>query len=117
MDNSVNYDDIVNKDIFELMGAKDMPEEKRRDLYTKILETIQNRVVTRIADNLNDKDTADWLEIKKTADKKQMNDFLAARGIDINKLMTQETLMYKMELVQLSEPLRKAGNDKKEQNA
>ena len=114
MASEVSVDDIISKDIFELMGAKDMPEERKRNLYTKILATIQNRVIARIADSLNDKDTEEWTKVKETGDRQKMNEFMTSKGIDINKLLMQEALIYKLELVKLAEPIRKASEKTKE---
>lgn len=111
MADDVSYDDIITKDIFDLMGAKNMSEEDKKNLYTKILETIQNRVVARMADKLTDADTEKWLEVKKTNDKKKMNQFWTSKGIDINKLFLQEALIYKVELAQISAPIRKAADE------
>lgn len=110
MPNDVSYEDILNKDILELMGAKNMPEEEKKNLYTKILETIQNRVIARVADSLTDEDMKKWAEIK--GDKEKATQFLADKGIDLGKLYLQEALIYKTELVNLSQAARNAAKAK-----
>ena len=107
---NTNYttDDILNKDILELMGAKDMPEEQKQALYKKMLQTIQNRVIARIARELAPADNAHWQKLAETGDQKKMADFLNSKGIDINKLMFQEAVLYKTELVELSKPVQAA---------
>lgn len=105
-DNDVTYEDILNKDILELMGAKDLPEEKRQELYQKMLDTIQNRVIARIADQLPDADMDQFKQIADTGDQQKMSDFLKEKDIDLAKLMLQEALIYKTEMVNLAKPLK-----------
>lgn len=104
----LSYDDVINKDILELMGISDLPEEEKIELYNKILATVQNRVIARVADAMDEATTQEWLEVKKTGDKAKMDQFMISKDIDINKLMLQESLIYKTELAQLATPLRQA---------
>ncbi len=108
MPNDISYDDIINKDILELMGAKNLPEEKKKELYTKILETIQNRTIAKIAQMLSDDDLENWRKIADTKDKTRMNEFLNSKSIDLTKMMTEEAIIYKLELYEISKPIRKA---------
>jgi len=102
---NANYtpDDILNKDILELLGLQNVPEEKKKELYTKMLATIQNRVVARIADKLTKTDLEEWKKLTVGKDQQKMGDFLQAKGIDPIQMMTQEALIYKTELVNLSQ--------------
>ncbi|TSC93562.1 MAG: Uncharacterized protein CEN91_208 [Candidatus Berkelbacteria bacterium Licking1014_85] len=100
--------DILNKDILELMGAKNMPEDKKAELYQKMLETIQNRVIARIADELSDADLDTFKTLADAGDKQKLEEFLTSKNIDIAKLMLQEALIYKTEMVTLSKPLQNA---------
>lgn len=102
----VSYEDILNKDILDLMGAKDMAEDKKQDLYTKMFQTIQNRVIARISDALSDEDVAEWQKISESQDNQQIENFLKTRGIDLAQLMLQEALSYKSEMIALAKPIR-----------
>ena len=108
--NQISTDDILNKDILELMGAKDMPDEKKKELYQKMLETIQNRVIARIDDMLTDEEAAEWKKIVDENNHQKNQEFLQRKNIDIKKLYTQELLIYKMEMVNLSRSLNKTKN-------
>ena len=99
-----SYDDIINRDILELMGAQNMPEEKKKELYTKIIDTIQNRVITRIADELSEPDLQQWKKLAEEGNKDKMEEFLKSKNIDLKQLMFQEALFYKSELATLSNP-------------
>lgn len=106
----LSYEDILNKDILELMGAKDMPEDKQNQLYTKMLQTIQNRVILRIADELEEEVVAEWQQLVASNNKFQIDEFLHNHQIDMDKLMIEETITYKAEMIELSSPLTSALN-------
>ncbi len=103
-----NYEELINKDILELMGVTNLPEEKRRELYSKMLDTIQNRVIARVADKLSDQDLEEWKQVTESGDKAKMEEFLKSRNIDIAQLMFQEALLYKTEMAELTKPVRQA---------
>lgn len=103
----VNYQDILDKDILELMGAENLPEEKKQQLYATMLDTIQNRVIARVADQLPEQDLAKWQQLAETGDDREIDQFLKDRGLDVAQLMLQEALIYKTELVELAKPIQK----------
>lgn len=104
--------ELISKDILELMGAQNMPDEQKRNLYTKMLETIQNRVINRIINDLPEQDRGQWQQIAEAGDQAKMNEFLTSRTIDLGKLMLQETMLYKAEMVELTKPLQQASQNK-----
>lgn len=97
----LDYEDIVEKNILDILGAKNMSEEEKRNIYTKALETIQNRVIMRISDKLSDQETDEWKKILDSGDKAKANEFAQNKGLDIPKLLAEETLIYKTELAEL----------------
>ena len=98
----LSYEDILNKDILELIGAKDMPEEKKEELYNKMVDTIYNRVISRLIDNLTDTELEEWKITVSSGNNQAMVDFFQVRQINVPQLMTVEALSYKTELVSLS---------------
>ena len=94
--------DILDQDLLELMGAKDMPEEKKQELYQKMADTVQNRVIARIDDKLSDTEKQGWMGLVDQNDKAKMAEFLRLKNIDINKLLVEEALIYKTEIMSLS---------------
>ena len=95
------YEDILNKDILELMGVGNLPEEKKRELYTKMLETIQNRTIARIFDQLSPEDGEKLKQLLDSDNKTEIESFLKSKGVDIAKMMLEEAIIYKAELVGL----------------
>jgi len=112
MANEITYKDIIEKDILELLGAKDMPEEQKRNLYTKMLETIQNRVILKITKDLSEEYLSNWESVFKSKDMNKINEFLKSKNIDFDDLMMKEALAYKIEVIELAKPVKKAYEDK-----
>ncbi len=104
-------DELLSKDILELMGAQDMPQEQKRNLYTKMMETIQNRVIDRISNGLTPADREQWKALAEGGDQAKMVHFFQTHNIDTNALLLQEAMLYKAELVELVKPLQQAVNE------
>lgn len=100
--------DILDKDIFELIGGKDLYEEKKKELYLKIGETIENRAIARIDDRLSEQEREEWLKIIDENNKAKMEEFLKSKNIDVAKLVVQEALIYKLEIAGLFEESQKS---------
>lgn len=103
--------DYLNKDIFELMDAKDVPKEKQDEILNKMLETVQERVIIRVLDQLSDQDYENLKEILKSKDEKRFDQFYNSTGINIVEIYAEESLLYKIEIVNL---LKEAEKSKKE---
>lgn len=97
----ITYDDIIDEDILTLMGAKNMSEEEKEELYKKMIETIQLRVLSRIDDQLSDQEAEEVKEIVKSNDKEKFFDYLRSKNIDVGKLYAEEALIYKIEMIEL----------------
>lgn len=102
-------EDIFNKDILELLGGENLPEEDKQKLYDKMLETTRFRVIATIHDSLSDEDREKWRQLFDTADQAQIDQFLRERNIDIAKLMAEEALKYKFEMVTYAGYLKQTG--------
>jgi len=99
-------EDILNKDILELMGAKNMPEEKKQELYQKMMETVQNRVIGKVADMLEGENLEKFKELAQAQKKLELEEFLKSQGINLSKVMLQEALFYKTEMAELSKTIQ-----------
>lgn len=97
----LSYDEIIDKDIIELMGGKDMKPEEKEEIYKKMLETIQNRAFARIGDFIKDEDVAEMREIIEKGDKDEYLKFLKSKGVNLEKIYAEEALIYKIEMVDL----------------
>lgn len=97
----LNYDDILNKDLLELLGLGNVSDEEKGEMYTKMGETIENRVIARVADQMTDEELDKWSELADE-DPATAGENLREKGIDIPTLIAEESLIYKTELVSLA---------------
>lgn len=102
MNNDISYEDIIEKDILGLLGANNMPEEQKRNLYTKMMDTVMNRAMIRVHDALSEKDREEWKKLLDEGDKPKMDKFLHDHGVDLPKILVEEALILKTELVDLA---------------
>lgn len=93
--------EVFEKDILEVLGAKNMPDEEKQKLYQKMTETVQDKVLLRIDSELDEPSREEWIKISSEGDKDKMEEFLRSKNIDVAKMMVEEALIYKLELVTL----------------
>lgn len=104
-----SYDEIASKSIFELLDL-DLPEQKKQEMEEKMMATVKNRAMARISDALSDEDTDAW---ESLGDEQAKQKFLADKGINVGKIMLEEALAHKLEILSLGKTLK----DKLEENA
>lgn len=103
--------DYLNKDIFELIDAKDIPQEKQDEILNKMLETIQQRVIVRVLDQLSDQDYEKLKEILKSKDEKRFDEFYNKTGLSLVEIYSEESLLYKIEIVNLIKESQKSNKE------
>ncbi|TSC93495.1 MAG: hypothetical protein CEN89_32 [Candidatus Berkelbacteria bacterium Licking1014_7] len=108
----ISTEDILNKDILELMGAKNMPEEKKQVLYQKMMATIKNRAMQRVFETMPEQDLDEWKRVLEAGDQAQIDQFLIARKIDVKKFFLQEAMIYKIEMAGITQEALKQSQNK-----
>lgn len=106
MPNDINYQEVIEKDIFDILGAKNMSDDQKQKIITKALETIQTRAMMRISDKLSEADVSEWKKIIDSKGNTEAAKFLESKGIDVAKILLEEALIYKTELAQLMKKSR-----------
>lgn len=102
MDNNfIDPEELINKDIFELLGLQNLSEPQKKQMNDDMTATIQNRVLARVLDSLDDAGLKEYEAILDSGDEKKANEFLIAHKIDLTKITTEEALLYKTEVVNL----------------
>ena len=93
--------EIIDKDILELLGVGEIDPTKKDELYKKMVETIQTRILARVDDLLYDADAAQIKFYLETNSQEKFDLLMQERNIDIEKLYIEEALLYKLELTEL----------------
>lgn len=112
----ISSKDLLDKDIFELMGIPNMPDDKKQELHTQMMETIEKRTFARVHDMLPQEDIAHFKELLDGSNPDDLKTFFKDHDIDVEKIMAQEAVVYKTEMVDLSAPLRKAQQTGQQKN-
>ena len=91
--------DLVNKDIFELMGLQDISAKEREDMLITMIETVQNRMLARVADSFEADELDRLQELFEKKDNKAIDEMFAAKGLpDFVALTAQEFFVYKLDI-------------------
>lgn len=96
------YEEIASKNIAELLGVE-MPQEKLQKLEDKMVATAQKRTIVRIVDMLADEDIETWETLTNETAKEE---FLAKRNINVGKIVLEETLIHKLEMLSLGNVMK-----------
>lgn len=94
-------EEILEKDILDIIGASDMSDSEKQEMYQKMNDTIANRVTARIVDSLNDDDVDTWIKLLDSNNQQEANTFMSDRGVDIAEIIAKEALLYKTQIVDL----------------
>lgn len=93
--------EILDKDVLDSLDMANVPDEKKAEFYETMNQTVQNRVISRIDEKLDDNDREEWLKLVDEGDQSKMHSFLQQKNIDPAKLVVEEAIIYKMEIVSL----------------
>lgn len=103
--------DLITSDIFDLLGLTDVPAEEREPMYQKMYDTIEQRVMGRIDDELTDGDASELKQILDTNNRDGFSAFITKHSIDLPRLFTEETLIYKAQMADLVNTIKSHGRD------
>ena len=92
---------IIDEDLLDLMGAKNMPGDAKAALYEKMALTIQDRVLLRIDEMLDEEGRKQFAAVIDSGDQVKTNDFLLSKNIGVPQLLIQEAMLYKVEIMSL----------------
>ena len=96
------FDEILTRDILDLIGAGDLPDDQKEELYKKMLETILNRVIYKLDSQLSDEDVEKLKEVTEKKDRESFFQLFKDKGIDINTMFQEEAALYKVEMIALT---------------
>ena len=98
---SIAPEDFLDKDILDLMGAKDMSEDEKSEIYSKMMDTIEQRVLARMIEELTDEEYEELKTILAEKSEEKFADFAKKIDLNLTTMFAEEALMYKIEMVNL----------------
>jgi hypothetical protein len=96
-----DFDQLFDKDIFEFLGIKNIDPRKREEITETMMDTIENRVIARIFDNIPEAEQESFQQLFESEDKQKITKYLEEKNIDIQKFYIEEALNYKIDIIQL----------------
>jgi len=102
--------DLLEKDILELVGAQDLPPEKKEELYKTMADTVQNRTIAWLHDQLSEEDSKEFDALIDAGNNQKATQFLESKNIDITSLLVQEATIFKTEMVDLFKKAKEGEN-------
>lgn len=87
---------FISADVIDLMGLKDLPDEDKKNMSEKIIRTIENRALARIAAMLKDKGKT--AELEGIEEEEAILKFFDDNAIPYEDIFTEEALAYKAQL-------------------
>lgn len=103
---NVSVQDLVEGDIMDILGLDKLPEKEQEEVRTKMLETINNRVLLRIADLLDEAGMKQWETLLDEGDDEKIRAFLTEKKIDMLNLIAAEALVYKSEMADMMQKIK-----------
>lgn len=107
---SLSIQDIIEKDILDISGGANLPQDEKDELYAKIFATIRFRTFAAIDEKLTPEQREEWKKFLSQEDQATLDDFLKPKNIDIQAVMVDEAIKYKIEVATYMEYLKSATN-------
>jgi len=89
----------IDANIFNEMGLKDLPEEKKNQMLTNMISIIATRVSARILDLLEEDDQKTFEELIDKGDNSAIEKFLRKKIPNFEKIIAEESLLYKIQAI------------------
>ena len=97
-DKKINEDLLNQEDIFHQLGLKNIPEQEKNKMMGLMVDTVINRVTTKIVDQLNDDQKAEFDKLVNAGDNKKITDFLRKNVDNYDAMVFNEIEILKLEL-------------------
>lgn len=99
----LSFEEFNKIDLLDAIGVKNPSPEERKQLEEKMMETIRIRVLDKIDQTLSPEAAAEWQKIVEGESEDAIDPFLKKNNLDINQLMLDEAVIYKMEMLKIAE--------------
>lgn len=97
----LSVEEILEKDIFELLGIENASDEKKQALLQTMTTTVEARVVNRVAAMLDGNAAEKFQELAEAGDAQKLVDFLVDQKIDLPQIVSEEATRHRVEVVEL----------------
>jgi len=95
-------DELLEGDLFELLGISDVDDTKKASLVKTMTETVDARVINRVTALMSEEDAAQFGQLAEAEDQEGLIKFLVDREIDLPQIVSEEAARLRVELVELT---------------
>lgn len=93
---------LLEENIFDLLGVESASDETKSRLLDALTRLVEAKIVDRLMAEMSEEDAQAFGQIAETGDSQQLVDFLSNKEIDLLKLVTEEAVRARVELVELT---------------
>ena len=97
-DSDTSLHPLIDSSIFDLLGLQGISQSKKNELASTMMETVQGRITDRLLTEVEEENVGEFEAILDQGDD-ALEKYLEARNIDFQKLVAEEIIFYKVELV------------------
>lgn len=97
---------VLTDDVFTAVGLPTLPDDEKAELYRTMVATVQDRILARILDLLDDAQREQLLALLDRPDGDQVERFVREHVPDLDAITNEEALLYKAEMVQNARHIR-----------
>lgn len=92
------YSQIIDTDIFQLLGLEKISQKRKSELAEKIGDIILNRALIKIDAELNSEERMELKYLLDNQDEAKIKQFFNERHIDVKKIMIEEAIALKAQI-------------------
>ncbi len=95
-----NVQELLEKDIFELLHLEGASDEQKEALINKMNESVQARIVVRMASQVSEEEAQQFAHLAENNDQEGMKQFISEHGLDLAQMAAEEALKFRIELAE-----------------
>jgi len=91
--------DFLQADLIAELGLEDLPQEKKNDLILRIGELIQQSIILRVLDELNEKDKEEFDKVLAEDNSEKTLAFLQSKLPNLEEIVKEEIIKFKKDAI------------------
>lgn len=93
-------DELLEGDLFELLGIKDADQEIKDQIVETMMRTIDARVLSRVGDLLSEEEAEEFKQLSETGDPQKLSQYLVDKKIDLPTIVSEEATRHRAEMIE-----------------
>ena len=98
-DDLASLKEKAEKDLFEVIGAKDVPDEEKGAILAKMVDVITGRAIARLGEELSPEDRQEMEELIGADKTEEVNSFILEKAPNFDTYFEEEAKKLRQELI------------------